>query len=38
MTRIIYDAATTSNGFIADESNSLDWLFAVEGGEQREEG
>ncbi len=32
MGRIIYDAATTLNGWIADENHSLDWLFAVEGG------
>lgn len=29
---IIYDTATTLNGFLADENDSLDWLFAVEGG------
>lgn len=35
MTRFIYNTATTLNGFIADEANSLDWLFVVEqpGGE-----
>lgn len=38
MGRVIYDAATTFNGFIADESGSLDWLFAVEGSEQPEAG
>lgn len=38
MGQIIYDAATTLNGFIADQQHSLDWLFAVEGGEQPEEG
>jgi dihydrofolate reductase len=31
--KILFDTATTLNGFIADESNSLDWLFAVEGGD-----
>jgi dihydrofolate reductase len=36
MTRIIYDAATTLNGFLADDTGSLDWLFAVEGGEHPE--
>jgi dihydrofolate reductase len=32
MTRIIYYTATTLSGFIADEHNSLDWLFAVDQG------
>ena len=31
---IIFDSATTLNEWIADDENSLDWLFAVEGGEQ----
>lgn len=35
---IIYDAATTLNGWIADERNSLDWLFAVPGGDAPSEG
>jgi dihydrofolate reductase len=30
MTRIIFSTATSINGFIADEHNSLEWLFAVE--------
>lgn len=30
MTRVIFYTATTINGFIADEHNALDWLFAVE--------
>lgn len=38
MGRIIFDTATTFNGWIADEDNSLDWLFAVENGTQPEEG
>lgn len=38
MSRIIFDTATTLNGWIADENNSLSWLFAVEGGEQPSEG
>lgn len=37
MGRIIYDAATTLNGWIADEQHSLDWLFAVENGGQPSE-
>lgn len=30
MTRVIYNTATSFNGYIADESDSLDWLFAVD--------
>ncbi|MHA7264394.1 dihydrofolate reductase family protein [Arthrobacter sp. TMN-37] len=30
MPRVIYNTATSLNGFIADESNSLAWLFAAE--------
>jgi dihydrofolate reductase len=33
MGRIVFDTATTINGWIADEHNSLEWLFAVPGGE-----
>ena len=33
MTRTQYYTATTLDGFIADEQNSLDWLFEVERGE-----
>lgn len=33
MTRVIYYTATTLNGFLADEHDSLEWLFAVEGAE-----
>jgi dihydrofolate reductase len=33
MPRVIFYTATTLNGFLADESDSLDWLFAVPGGE-----
>jgi hypothetical protein len=32
MTRTQYYTATTLDGFIADEHNSLDWLFEVERG------
>lgn len=38
MGKILFDAATTINGWIADEHNSLSWLFAVDGGEQPDEG
>lgn len=38
MGRIIFDTATTLNGWIADENNSLGWLFAVEGGEHPDDG
>jgi dihydrofolate reductase len=38
MRRIIFDTAATLNGWIADEAGSLDWLFAVDGGDQPEEG
>lgn len=33
MTRTIFYTATTLNGFLADEHDSLDWLFAVQGGD-----
>jgi len=32
MPRILFDTATTINGWIADRENSLAWLFAVPGG------
>jgi dihydrofolate reductase len=32
MGRIIFDTATTINGFLADDEHSLAWLFAVDGG------
>lgn len=38
MGRIIFDTAATINGFIADEHDSLAWLFAVPGGEEPSEG
>lgn len=33
MTRTIFYTATTLNGYLADEQDSLEWLFAVPGGE-----
>ncbi|KHL12144.1 dihydrofolate reductase [Mumia flava] len=38
MAKILFDTATSLNGWIADEDNSLDWLFAVDGGEHPDEG
>ena len=34
MTRFVFATATTLDGFLADSDNSLDWLFAVEGGDE----
>ena len=33
MARIIYETATTIDGYLADEQHSLSWLFAVPGGD-----
>lgn len=33
MGRIVYETATTLDGFLADEQHSLEWLFVVPGGE-----
>lgn len=38
MGRIIFDTATSLNGWIADEHNSLGWLFAVEHGDHPDSG
>lgn len=37
MGKILFDTATTLNGWIADEDNSLAWLFAVDGGQTPDE-
>lgn len=37
MPRVIYNTATTLNGFLADEDDSLSWLFAVPGAETAED-
>ncbi|MDD7962785.1 dihydrofolate reductase family protein [Microbacterium thalli] len=37
MGRIIFDTATSLDGFIADTDNSLAWLFAVDGGAEPDE-
>ena len=37
MTRIIFDTATTLNGYLADDQHSLAWLFAVDGGDEPDE-
>ena len=34
MGRIVYETATSFDGYLADEQHSLDWLFAVPGGEE----
>ena len=38
MGRILFDTATTINGWIADSNNSLAWLFAVAGGDHPDDG
>ncbi len=38
MGRIIFDTATSVDGYIADEENSLAWLFAVENGDAPDDG
>jgi dihydrofolate reductase len=34
VTRFVYATATSLDGFLADPDNSLEWLFAVDGGEE----
>jgi dihydrofolate reductase len=36
MTRVIYNTATTLNGFLATDDHSLEWLFGVPGAEEAE--
>lgn len=38
MGRIVFDTATSFNGFIADEDHSLAWLFQVAGGDHPDGG
>ncbi|TBN56587.1 dihydrofolate reductase [Glaciihabitans arcticus] len=38
MGRILFDTATTINGWIADTDNSLAWLFTVDGGDHPDDG
>ncbi|MFJ2620184.1 dihydrofolate reductase family protein [Glutamicibacter sp. NPDC087344] len=33
MGKIVFDAAVTLNGFLADENHSLQWLFEIDGGD-----
>jgi dihydrofolate reductase len=36
MPRTVFHTATTLNGFLADDADSLDWLFAVPGADDAE--
>ncbi|HYI51583.1 MAG TPA: dihydrofolate reductase family protein [Microbacterium sp.] len=36
MPRVIYNTATTLNGFLADDEHSLSWLFVVPGADSAE--
>ncbi|GAA1467893.1 dihydrofolate reductase family protein [Microbacterium thalassium] len=36
--RVIFNTATTLNGFLADDTDSLEWLFAVPGADAAESG
>ena len=38
MGKILFDTATTINGWIADADDSLAWLFAVPNGESPDDG
>jgi dihydrofolate reductase len=37
MSRVIYNTATTLNGYLADENDSLSWLFVVPRGDGESE-
>ena len=37
MPRLIYNTATTLDGYLADDADSLSWLFAVSGADAAEE-
>ena len=36
MPRVIYNTATTLDGYLADDENSLSWLFVVAGADEAE--
>jgi dihydrofolate reductase len=38
MSRVIFNTATTLNGYLADDDDSLSWLFAVPGADEAESG
>jgi dihydrofolate reductase len=38
MTRFVYNTATTLNGYLADDEDSLSWLFTVPGAAEAEDG
>jgi dihydrofolate reductase len=38
MTRVIFNTATTLNGYLADDEDSLSWLFSVPGADEAEGG
>ncbi|MFG6502080.1 dihydrofolate reductase family protein [Microbacterium sp. P05] len=38
MTRFVYNTASTLNGFLADDEDSLSWLFSVPGAAEAEDG